>query len=426
MNPLSHRGQAKAAEAADWLAAAVFASLPWSTSATGILIFCWIVAVLPTLSRSLLLEHLRRPAVFLPLALWALLCLGMLWSDKSWSESLDGLKHFHKLLVLPLLIIHFSRSERGLRAFGMFVVSSIVLLLYSWASWWWPSLVYGNRAPGVPVKDYIFQGTNFVLSACVLCHVALVYLRDGKHLYAGLCAALVALFAANVVFVSISRTALISFLVLLLVVGYQHFGKKGALALTAIFIIVCAVGWTTSSDFRTRVMEVSQAFVEEAEAPTSTGQRLMFWRKSLEVIQHRPLFGYGTGALTDLFVPDKPGEKLDPFVGPNNPHNQTFAVGIQVGLVGVALLYLMWAAHLVLFVGQSWPARFGLLIVLQNIVNSLFNSHLSDFTAGWLYVFGVGALAGALHAAREASPLRAGSPAAAEPEDQRLVSGAVR
>jgi len=31
---------------------------------------------------------------------------------------------------------------------------------------------------------------------------------------------------------------------------------------------------------------------------------------------------------------------------------------------------------------------------VQNVVSSLFNSHLFDFTSGWLYVFGVGVIGG--------------------------------
>ena len=54
----------------------------------------------------------------------------------------------------------------------------------------------------------------------------------------------------------------------------------------------------------------------------------------------------------------------------------------------------MWLSHLMLFAGSGWPARLGSLIVLQNIIASLFNSHLSDFTAGWLYVVGVGIAGG--------------------------------
>ena len=43
------------------------------------------------------------------------------------------------------------------------------------------------------------------------------------------------------------------------------------------------------------------------------------------------------------------------------------------------------------------------MIVVQNVVSSLFNSHLFDSLHGWLYVFGVGVVGGmALREARAA------------------------
>ena len=50
----------------------------------------------------------------------------------------------------------------------------------------------------------------------------------------------------------------------------------------------------------------------------------------------------------------------------------------------------MWIAHLSLFRSGSVAAWVGLVVVIQNIVGSLFNSHLFDFTHGWAYVVGVG------------------------------------
>jgi hypothetical protein len=41
-------------------------------------------------------------------------------------------------------------------------------------------------------------------------------------------------------------------------------------------------------------------------------------------------------------------------------------------------------------------AWIGLVIVVQNIVGSLFNSHLFDFAQGWSYVIGVGVAGGAV------------------------------
>ena len=69
-----------------------------------------------------------------------------------------------------------------------------------------------------------------------------------------------------------------------------------------------------------------------------------------------------------------------------NPHNQVFAIAIQLGLVGALLLLAMWIAHLRFFRGGGMAAEIGLLIVAQNIISSLFNSSLFDFTQGWAYV----------------------------------------
>jgi hypothetical protein len=49
----------------------------------------------------------------------------------------------------------------------------------------------------------------------------------------------------------------------------------------------------------------------------------------------------------------------------------------------------------VLFRGTSLSSWIGLLVVVQNVVSSLLNSHLFDFHEGWMYVLGVGVAGGA-------------------------------
>jgi O-antigen ligase len=67
--------------------------------------------------------------------------------------------------------------------------------------------------------------------------------------------------------------------------------------------------------------------------------------------------------------------------------------------------------HLLLFRGEGLVAWIGLMVVLQNIFSSLFNSHLFDFHEGWMYVLGVGVAAGMALRAKSAGA--AGEPAAA-------------
>ena len=77
-----------------------------------------------------------------------------------------------------------------------------------------------------------------------------------------------------------------------------------------------------------------------------------------------------------------------------NPHNQTLNVAVQWGVIGIVVLYAIWILHLLLFRGDGLADWIGLLVVVQNVFTSLFNSHLFDFHEGWMYVIGVGVAGG--------------------------------
>ena len=138
---------------ADWLAVGVAVSLPWSTSATGILIALWLVATLPTLDVASVRRELLTATGGLPVLLWVLAAVGMLWADVSWTERIGGLGKFHRLLVIPLLLAQFRRSEHGIWVIYGFFASMLGLLLMSWVAVAFPGLPWPGRAFGVPLKD---------------------------------------------------------------------------------------------------------------------------------------------------------------------------------------------------------------------------------------------------------------------------------
>jgi O-antigen ligase len=167
-----------------------------------------------------------------------------------------------------------------------------------------------------------------------------------------------------------------------------------------------ALAWTASPFLQLRV----GTFMTEvhvygaANERTSAGERLEFWKKSARFVAQAPVFGHGTGAITEQFRRAAIGDTGAASVISANPHNQTLAVAIQFGLVGVALLFAMWASHLMLFLGGTPAAWIGLVVVVQNVIGSLFNSQLFDFTHGWAYVVGAGVCGGAMLARVGAAP----------------------
>ena len=215
------------AQLADWLAVGVAVSLPWSTSATGILIAAWLIAVLPTLDMASVRRELATAAGGLPVLLWVLAAVGMLWADVTWAERIGGLGKFHRLLVIPLLLAQFRRSEHGIWVIYGFFASMLGLLLMSWVAAAFPALPWPGKEFGVPVKDYIIQGETFLICAFALLGCALDERGEKKPRSIFALVGLAALFLVNIAFVATGRTVLLVAPVLTLLLGWRQFGWKG-------------------------------------------------------------------------------------------------------------------------------------------------------------------------------------------------------
>jgi O-antigen ligase len=396
---------------ADWAAVGVAVSLPWSTSVTSILLVVWLLTLLPTLNVAMVRREVETAAGGLPVLLWLLAAVGMLWADVNWAERIHGLGGFNRLLMMPLLLAQFRRSEHGTLVLYGFLASAVILLLACWALVLaqvqsWPSHLH---AYGVLVKDYIAQSTVFLVCAMVLIWLVCDTLRERNWRTALWPTALAVLFLTYLAFVVTSRTAIgvVPFLVVLL--GWRQFGWKGVMIASIAGAVVAAGLWASSPNLREFVaLSIHQTQTYDASnADNSVGDHIEFLRKSLTFVREAPLLGHGTGSIADLFRHSAIGQTGAAGVATVNPHSQIFGVAIQLGLTGAAVLLAMWIAHYYLFRAAGWTAWVGTVVVVENVVSSLVHSHLFDFMHGWLYVFGVGVVGGMV---LRQSPLRQSNP----------------
>jgi O-antigen ligase len=397
------------ARVADGAAAAVAASLPWSTSATGILVVVWLVTLLPTLDAARLRREIVTPAGGLPVILVALAALGMAWADVDMRQRLGGFDGYLKLLCIPLLLAQFRGSPRGTWVIFGFLGASVALLVLSWGLAEIPGLPWRGKMVGVPVKDYITQSGVFALCAFALLGGAAQAWRSRRPRPALVLALVAMAFVANIGFVETGRTTLAAVAVLVPLFGFRYFGWRGMAAALVVGCALAGAVWMSSSYLRERVThaveEVDSYRTEHRE--TSTGLRLEFWRNSIAAIAKAPILGNGTGSIPEELSSNVARETGVASFGTVNPHNEVLVVAIQLGLIGTIALLALWIAHLALFRGDGLVSWVGLVAVVENMVGSLFNSHLSDFTQGWIYVFAVGVLGGT--ALRRAAPPRSSS-----------------
>jgi len=327
-------GRENFARHADWLAVAVAACLPWSTSATLTFSFLWLAALAGSLRVDDLRRELATAAGALPVALWLMAAAGLLWATAPWPERLDGLASFHKLLAIPCLLAQFRRSPHGARVLVAFAASCALLLVVSWALVLIPDLPWRGRQRsvtpmyGIAVKDYIAQSMAFTLCIFGLLEIALLMWRQARRRLACALALLALAFLANILHIATSRTTLVALPVLLLIFAAMHLRWKATASMIVGLIAIAAVAWPSSPFLRERVL----TFFEEVRdyqpdaMETSAGERLDLWRNSIPFIEEAPIIGHGTGAIREQYRRKGSGKIAEA----TNPHNQLIAMELQL------------------------------------------------------------------------------------------------
>jgi O-antigen ligase len=385
---------------ADRLALGVALALPWSTSLTSIFIILWLIVVLPTLDAAAIKRELATAAGGLPVLLWGLGLIGMLWADVDWIERYRGLDGFNRLLVIPLLLAQFRRSDNGIWVACGFLVSETSVLIVSYILILTPGLTWRGHLAGVPVHDDIYQGSAFLV--CAFGALGAAAYRGKKRPAVALgFLAIAALFIANFAFVTVSRIALVAAPLLIGLFGWRLMRLKGVVAACCAALALGGALWASSPSLRARVHESFDEIqrYRASEEITSIGLHTAFFKESIKIIAAAPILGHGTGTITEQFRRVTEGGSGADAVVADNPHNQTFAVAIQIGVIGALVLWAMWIAHFLLFRSEGFYSEglaswLGPVVVVENIVSSTAHSHLFDFANGWLYVFGVGVLGG--------------------------------
>ncbi|MDY6949748.1 MAG: O-antigen ligase family protein, partial [Pseudomonadota bacterium] len=322
---------------ADALAIAVAVSLPWSTSATVILVILWALSLIAMFDLRALRATVMTPAGGLPVLLVLLGALGMAWADVDVMARLDGAESFLKLLAIPLLLIQFQRSGRGLWVLGAFVFSCTVLLIATALIMLVPPLAESLlRFDNVIVKNAASQSGEFVLCVFGLAYVAVEAAeRRQWRWFAGIALIMIGMLT-SMAFLATGRTALVTIPVLLVLFAVRRLSARAAAAVLAGAAVLAAVAWSSAPYLRERTVAVwteTRNYLASNEQ-NSSGERLAFYTYSLGFISEAPVIGHGTGTITKLFAEVTAGKTGAAGSATTNPHNQTLAVAIQTGLIG--------------------------------------------------------------------------------------------
>ena len=157
----------------------------------------------------------------------------------------------------------------------------------------------------------------------------------------------------------------------------------GLIVVATITVALLSVSKTSSDRINLAITEFKQSEQNSTKnIYTSVGQRLIFWKNTIDMLPQYFVFGVGTGGFQAAYtkqVLDKTG--LDALIT-QDPHNQYLKILIEQGIIGL-LLYLSMIVR-VLIQSNKDASKFILFSTVLYIwlITSLFNAHFSTFMEG--------------------------------------------
>ena len=254
MSILSSNGRSvltmRLARSADAFAIGAATALPWSKTATSILIVLWLIALVPTLNLAEVRREIATPTGGLPILLFAIGLLGMAWANASWPERLGGFNSFIKFLLLPLFLVQFRRSNRGIWVMVGYLASCTVLLVVSSILVVWPGGAITENF-GVVTNSAGAQCGEFAICSLALLFVSIEMFRRGRRRLATGALALALCFLANIFFIVTTNKSFVPYPLLIIPVLVpllilKQLGARAMISLFAAGAAACAVLWVSS------------------------------------------------------------------------------------------------------------------------------------------------------------------------------------
>lgn len=382
-------------------------AVPLSTAGVNIAATLFVVCALlsPEVWRNWRLLFTDRVSLA-ALLLAAVMMLSLAWTTAERMYAFDFLMKYRKLIYLPLLILVFhdcrATAWTTVAKWGLFGTLTLLLLLScsNWFSWTSIGVWHSDSDPirkAWVFKDHISAGIMTAL---------LFYLSLNFATHARIRAAKVALYAVailaivNVMLMLQGRTGQIIAILFVLVYVVMYFrsmsdGKSWVRWLCGIALVAAAGGlvYAALHSQGSRLAETHEEIsaYETADKGTSMGIRIVYYRRSLELMAERPIIGHGVGSVQEEFEAfARNNTGADAATG-GNPHNEFLLMGDQLGILGVAL-FVYFLVQIACSAFELYePARTIVLAYLFAFVIGCFvNSLLLNFTEGNLFIFLVG------------------------------------
>ena len=317
-----------------------------------------------------------------------LLSIDCFYSVAPLKETLESLWGWRKILLLPLGLVLFNDALwKNKFAYSLVIFVSIVSLFCMLC--YLLELSIRGQEPGVLIRNHatqgmIFSATLFLMGMILLFKKHILPIRSTRFL------GLMLMILGVLFYMTPGRSGYLAFMVMTVYLGCLLFRAKLYKMLSVVFLLSSTLLLTSplvQDRIELGVKEMQHHASSSNIESNSIGDRMTIWKNTIELIQDRPLLGFGTGGFEEAYsekIKDNPDweKQLK-----HDPHNQFLKIWAEMGIFGLMVFLSMLASSLFQKSSKMY-FHLGTGVLMAWCATSIFNSHFSTFTEGrFIYIW---------------------------------------
>lgn len=266
--------------------------------------------------------------------------IGLLWSDNI-GQGLYTIKQTLPLLLLIPIFLTITKKEYVKYYLGAFLLAMTIAEISSYLIFFEiiPPFQKATLEDPSVFMDHISYNPFLTIAIYVILNT-LFFEKNLTHLmkYSYI---VFALTASINMFITGGRSGQIMYFLMLVILIFQYFKQqilKAVIVSASVVFVIFITAYNTSDIFHKRISTAIAVITNfEDNQETSTAQRIVFAYNSLIIMKQNPVFGVGTGDFSSEYY--KINQKRTPAFKPTtNPHNMYLFIGVQFGIVGIAIM----------------------------------------------------------------------------------------
>ena len=316
-----------------------------------------------------------------------MLIIGCFYSVADYQDTLRALWGWRKILLLPLGLVLFNDAVwKNKFAYSLMIFVSIVSLFCILC--YLLELNIRGQEPGVLIRNHATQGMIFSVTLFLM-SVFLLFKKHTLPIRSQWILGLILVILGVLVYMTPGRSGYLAFMVVTVYFGYLLFREKLYKMLSVVFLLSSSLLLTSpivQDRIEIGVKEMQHVDPTNIES-SSMGMRMVLWKHTIELIQDRPLLGFGTGGFEEAYsqkIKDNPDWEKNIM---HDPHNQFLKIWVEMGMLGLIIFLSMLASSLFQKSSKMY-LHLGIGVLLAWCATSLFSSHFSTFTEGrFIYIW---------------------------------------